>query len=745
MYRYKPNKSWRDDGKSASPTTMRAREWKSNKQQQKQHKSYGYSGQQRLASTPEAQLLQFQSCRSSRFNSKKIRISRHDPNMTLRPAEGKGQFPMTLGDGSRVFVKMDPIQERTSRSSRLNNDDNSNVYSLGISMTDLIRRLQAVQRKKEHDKLKALQTEARKTKRSLEKAMADDTVEEDSNAEGSENLVETELLDNGNENMQLEADKITEEESTNKSQIEDPSKFAAIDDDYNELTIIVSNIESQLGVENVLAWDEDAFYDWVRREWSARNEEHPFPDRHLERLKKQRQNKSKGQDESDRTGEKPKTSARKGEHPYRRDRHVENFKAQGKAKLKQNKDNDQSEEESTSTRPIDDRLWVDKHAPSSFANLLSDERTNREVLRALREWDPYVFNRDPPPRPKFARSNNDEEDDNDNKKDPKDKRPDEKRRVILLSGPPGVGKSTLAHIVTKHCGYRPMEVNGSDERSASVLTERVIRAMESTTLDMHASNTRKDWRGRPNCLILDEIDGADASKALKALVELIRQEARSSKEGSRRSKPYLKRPIIFICNNLYAPALRPLLPFARRFQVGAPSPARLVARLRAVLSAEGLSLWGGATLLNELVTATGGDIRSCLYTLQFAAAEVNQKKDGDISKALMSALNGNGMKDDRSDVAGTTMTVYRKCKKKGRDSALWGTKQLEDPRTSVERVLDAVEVSILVGTYIFCISRSFAVPEGSRFDSHDRRSASIYFFCRASGTMPSFWIVYIST
>ena len=186
-------------------------------------------------------------------------------------------------------------------------------------------------------------------------------------------------------------------------------------------------------------------------------------------------------------------------------------------------------------------------------------------------------------------------------------------------------------------------------------------------------------------------------------MELVRQDMPTSKDGKQRSKPYLKRPIIFICNNLYAPALRPLLPYARRFQVDAPAPPRLVARLRGVLSSEGLSLWGGATLLHELVTAAGGDIRSCLYTLQFAAAEVHQtggKQAIDISKALMSALNGNGMKDDRTDVAGTTMTVFKKSKKKGKNDKLWGTHQMSDPRTSVERVLDAVEVSTLFSIFL---------------------------------------------
>ena len=36
-------------------------------------------------------------------------------------------------------------------------------------------------------------------------------------------------------------------------------------------------------------------------------------------------------------------------------------------------------------------LWVDKYAPKMFAQLLSPEKTNREVLKALKGWDNYVF------------------------------------------------------------------------------------------------------------------------------------------------------------------------------------------------------------------------------------------------------------------------------------------------------------------------------------------------------------------
>jgi len=39
--------------------------------------------------------------------------------------------------------------------------------------------------------------------------------------------------------------------------------------------------------------------------------------------------------------------------------------------------------------------------------------------------------------------------------------------ILLLYGPPGTGKSTMARVLAKHCGYEPLEINASDERTGN--------------------------------------------------------------------------------------------------------------------------------------------------------------------------------------------------------------------------------------------------------------------------------------
>jgi len=200
----------------------------------------------------------------------------------------------------------------------------------------------------------------------------------------------------------------------------------------------------------------------------------------------------------------------------------------------------------------------------------------------------------------------------------------------MLHGPAGLGKTTLAHVAAAHAGYRPHEVNASDDRSAKALGEAVVNAMSSRTL--HGDK-------RPNLIILDEIDGAEKSAVavVAAMLDAQLKSHRKKKTGDgaapkkgRGAAPALLCPIIVIANDPYAPNLRELRSRSVMFEfkpsASSSSGGRLVARLRAVASAEGLDVQDYQ--LSKLAEQCGNDVRACLNTLQFVSADAHASAAG---------------------------------------------------------------------------------------------------------------------
>ncbi|KAK9821413.1 hypothetical protein WJX81_000979 [Elliptochloris bilobata] len=316
-----------------------------------------------------------------------------------------------------------------------------------------------------------------------------------------------------------------------------------------------------------------------------------------------------------------------------------------------------------------EELWVDRYRPRVFFNLLSDEATNRETLRWLKGWDACVFG-----AAHAAGSAAGGRRDSGAAGAPSSSAPERpEHKILLLCGAPGLGKTTLAHVAARHCGYRPVEINASDDRSAANLMARVADAVQMTAV----LGAR-----RPNCVVIDEIDGAtggaEGRGAINALIKLVRGEGRSSRRsggaragadtsaragkggadagggdssdeeagdggssgklaaagkrrGGRRGAGPLLRPIIAICNDLYAPALRPLRAVAQIVQFRPPAVDRIIGRLRQICAAEGLFV--DRTALAALVERTDGDVRACLNTLQLLARAGRPVRVADVKAA----------------------------------------------------------------------------------------------------------------
>ncbi len=121
-------------------------------------------------------------------------------------------------------------------------------------------------------------------------------------------------------------------------------------------------------------------------------------------------------------------------------------------------------------------MWVDKYRPKKFTELLGEERTNRDVLSWLKEWDKCVFKRTYQKKKKPWEENPLSSSTAPNSAANSSKPPfgafgsdqayayhDQlgrpKDRILLMSGPPGMGKTTLAHVVAKAAGYSVLEIN----------------------------------------------------------------------------------------------------------------------------------------------------------------------------------------------------------------------------------------------------------------------------------------------
>ena len=180
-------------------------------------------------------------------------------------------------------------------------------------------------------------------------------------------------------------------------------------------------------------------------------------------------------------------------------------------------------------------------------------------------------------------------------------------KAALLSGPPGVGKTSTAKVLLKHFGYDIVELNASDTRS-----EKAIKSMAG---DMVGNQSIADFataegvggkgfKGKNGkmALIMDEVDGMSAGDrgGVGMLVKIIAD---------------AKMPVICICNDRQSQKLKSLANHCLDLRFRRPANGEIKSALRRVVASEGYHDVDEA-VLDKLAESCNADIRQMLNLLQ---------------------------------------------------------------------------------------------------------------------------------
>ncbi|KAH9907914.1 replication factor RFC1 C terminal domain-containing protein [Xylariomycetidae sp. FL2044] len=247
------------------------------------------------------------------------------------------------------------------------------------------------------------------------------------------------------------------------------------------------------------------------------------------------------------------------------------------------------------------QLWTVKYAPTQPSHICGNKGAVDKIIKWLQNW------------PKAKKYNF--------QKRGADGLGGE--RALIVSGPPGIGKTTAAHLAAKLAGYDVLESNASDTRSKKLVEAGVSEVMNNTSLHGFFSGDGKkvNREKKQIVLIMDEVDGMSGGDrgGVGALAKFCKK---------------TEVPLILICNERRLPKMKPFdfVAFDVKFQ--RPQVDHIRSRMMTVCHREGLKL--PPQVLDALIEGSNRDIRqiiNMLSTIKLDQMSMDFEQGKNMSKA----------------------------------------------------------------------------------------------------------------